>query len=359
MVGVRLRKDWGISVYKSETLRDHYSVKASTKEWKQIFWVELQNWLWGQSLKHDTSLACGGHTALGTTLVYERQGVLWDVIFFTLRSHYSFRLQAPASFCLNDRRPHSNRNKSFHLKVLSWTVLTRGSGQHEHCWWLSKADRCWRFSLQPCSQGLGAGWHYHQVSLCSGSLSSLFRVDTLMTWGGGGQWLVFPNASSLHAKPCADRKGKYRSGAAWFSTVFSPARWLWLGHQRLGRRGRAPLPQVSPQQPHSGADAGAGTLPPLAREALCGRADPWAVQDVHAVQGHERGVPRAAGDAGLQAWDRGSPSQTETEDKQQKNMNSQGQIWGDGLFSPFCDYWTSGCDKEKTSINGKKKNLTH
>ncbi|XP_069341290.1 chondroitin sulfate N-acetylgalactosaminyltransferase 1 isoform X1 [Eulemur rufifrons] len=92
-------------------------------------------------------------------------------------------------------------------------------------------------------------------------------------------------------------------------------RWVRLGHQRLGRRGCAPLPKVSAQQPHSGADARAGPLPPVAREALCGRADPRAVQDVHAVQGHERGVPRAAGDAGLQARDRGSPPQTETEDK--------------------------------------------
>lgn len=132
-------------------------------------------------------------------------------------------------------------------------------------------------------------------------------------------------------------------------------RWLWFGHQRLGRRGRASLSQVSPQQPHSGPDTRAGTLPPVAREALRGRADPWAVQDVHAVQGHERGLPRAAGDAGLQARDRGSPSQTETEDRQQKNMNSPGQVGGDVSVFSFCNYQTSGCNKEKISIKGKKR----
>ncbi|XP_022427093.1 chondroitin sulfate N-acetylgalactosaminyltransferase 1 isoform X2 [Delphinapterus leucas] len=41
-------------------------------------------------------------------------------------------------------------------------------------------------------------------------------------------------------------------------------RWVRPGHQRLGWRGRAPLPQVPAQQPHCGADACAGPLPPLA-----------------------------------------------------------------------------------------------
>ncbi|XP_043310607.1 chondroitin sulfate N-acetylgalactosaminyltransferase 1 isoform X1 [Cervus canadensis] len=94
------------------------------------------------------------------------------------------------------------------------------------------------------------------------------------------------------------------------------------GHPRLGRRGRASLPQVSAQQPGGGPRARAGPLPPVARETLRGRAGARAVPDVHAVQGHERGVPRAAGHAGLQARDRGPPPQTETQDGQQEVMNA-------------------------------------
>lgn len=60
----------------------------------------------------------------------------------------------------------------------------------------------------------------------------------------------------------------------------------------------------------------------MAREALRGRAGARAVPDVHPVQGHERGVARAAGDAGVQARDRGPPPQTETQDGQQEVMSA-------------------------------------
>lgn len=38
-------------------------------------------------------------------------------------------------------------------------------------------------------------------------------------------------------------------------------------------------------------------------------------------------------------------------------MNSPGQIWGDVSFFSFCNYHMSGCNKEKISIKGKKKDL--
>lgn len=49
----------------------------------------------------------------------------------------------------------------------------------------------------------------------------------------------------------------------------------------------------------------------MARETLRRRASTRPVPHVHAVQGHERGLARPAGDAVLQARDRSSPSQTE------------------------------------------------
>jgi len=50
----------------------------------------------------------------------------------------------------------------------------------------------------------------------------------------------------------------------------------------------------------------------VAREAVRRRAPSRPVPHVHAVQGHERGLARPAGDALLQARDRSSPPQTET-----------------------------------------------
>lgn len=54
------------------------------------------------------------------------------------------------------------------------------------------------------------------------------------------------------------------------------------------------------------------------------RAPAGPVPHVHAVQGHERGLARPAGDAVLQARDRGSPAQAETaaERKPQEDMNA-------------------------------------
>lgn len=49
----------------------------------------------------------------------------------------------------------------------------------------------------------------------------------------------------------------------------------------------------------------------MARETLHRRASTRPVPHVHAVQGHERGLARPAGDAVLQARDRSSPPQTE------------------------------------------------
>lgn len=82
-------------------------------------------------------------------------------------------------------------------------------------------------------------------------------------------------------------------------------------HQGLGRRGRVPVQEVHPQQPAGGAGADARPLPPVAREALRRRAVAGPVSHVHAVQGHERGLARPAGDAVLGAREGGPPPQAE------------------------------------------------
>lgn len=56
----------------------------------------------------------------------------------------------------------------------------------------------------------------------------------------------------------------------------------------------------------------------MAREALRRRAAAGPVPHVHAVQGHERGLARPAGDAPLQARDRSSPPQAEAAAKPQR-----------------------------------------
>lgn len=87
---------------------------------------------------------------------------------------------------------------------------------------------------------------------------------------------------------------------------------FWHRHQRLGRRRCSPLQEVPPQQPSGGSSAVARLVPPVAREALRRRAPARPVPHVHAVQGHERGLARPAGDALLQARDWSSPPQAET-----------------------------------------------
>lgn len=90
------------------------------------------------------------------------------------------------------------------------------------------------------------------------------------------------------------------------------ARRFWHWHQRLGRRRRPPLQKVPPQQPPGRPSAVTRPLPPVAREALRRRAAARPVPNVHAVQGHERGLAWPAGNALLQAWDRSSSPQAET-----------------------------------------------
>lgn len=87
---------------------------------------------------------------------------------------------------------------------------------------------------------------------------------------------------------------------------------FWHWHQRLGWWRCPPVQKVPPQQPSGGSSTIAKLVPLVAREALCGRAPSRPVPHVYAVQGHERGIARPAGDAVLQARDRSSPPQTET-----------------------------------------------
>lgn len=106
--------------------------------------------------------------------------------------------------------------------------------------------------------------------------------------------------------------------------IFCSRRGIWYWHQRLGWWRCPPLQKVPSQQPLSGASSVTWLVPPVAREALCWWAPPRPVPHVHAVQGHERGLARPAGDAVLQARDRGSPPQAETTKfKFQENMKSQ------------------------------------
>lgn len=97
---------------------------------------------------------------------------------------------------------------------------------------------------------------------------------------------------------------------------------FWHRHQRLGRWRRPPLQEVPPQQPAGGPSPVAWLVPPVAREALRRRAAPGPVPHVHAVQGHERGLARPAGNALLQAEDRGAPPQAERKAEPQENMNN-------------------------------------
>lgn len=160
---------------------------------------------------------------------------MWDVIFFMLRACYSLRWQAPASLCLNDRRPHSNRNKSLHPKVSSRKVgqlqfSLRVSG-HSLALLLAPESRQVLGTNALCSpviSGAGAGCHCREV-LRSGCLNPLSRRDTLLIRRGSETSPL--SASFLHAKCCAgaDWESKSRSGGgrvAWFSGVFCPDRWL-------------------------------------------------------------------------------------------------------------------------------------
>ena len=282
-------------------------------EWNHIFWVELQNW-------EASPLNMPHFTGLWWTHSFWDHFSVWKAEYFLGCSFFHaeipllFQAASPcftlfewqeATFKQKQEFPfESFKLKSLNMGLRPTLALLMALGSRQVLGLL--------FAVL-FSQGVGAGHHCHQGP------EFPFPDGHAHNLGGGGSGETSPLMLPLFMQSSVQiRKAStdQETGcAARFSGVFSPGRWLWFGHQRLGWRGCAPLSQVSPQQPHSGADAGAGTLPPLAWEALCGWTDPWAVQDVHAVQGHERGIPWAAGDAGLQAWDRGSPSQTETEDE--------------------------------------------
>lgn len=85
----------------------------------------------------------------------------------------------------------------------------------------------------------------------------------------------------------------------------------------MGRGGCPPVQEVPAERPDRGPDPGVEPLPPVAREALRGRADAGAVPHVHPVQGHERGVPLPPGHAGVPPGDRGAPPQAGLQDPEQ------------------------------------------
>lgn len=76
----------------------------------------------------------------------------------------------------------------------------------------------------------------------------------------------------------------------------------------------------------------------MAREALRRRAVAGPVSHVHAVQGHERGLARPAGDAVLPSREGGSPPQAETAAAEsQKNL--RGRV--------NCNHWRASSPSEK------------
>lgn len=103
----------------------------------------------------------------------------------------------------------------------------------------------------------------------------------------------------------------------WLKYWFYSSRWVRPWSQRLGC-GRRPLVQeVSSERHDSDADASVWSFPPVAREAVCGRADAGAVPHVHPVQSHERGLPLSPGHVGFPWGDRGSPTQAGLQDSEQ------------------------------------------
>lgn len=120
---------------------------------------------------------------------------------------------------------------------------------------------------------------------------------------------------------------------------FIPPRWVWSWGQRLGCGGRPPVQEVSSKWPDSDADASIQSLPPVARKAVCRRADARAVPHVHPVQSHERGLPLSPGHVGFPRGDRDSPTQTGLQDSKQNrgvskasNINPTWRLWGAGII---------------------------